>query len=119
MDLTSVPVPSSPEMPFFKFTSELIGVYRPIKAELADAMEARYDWRDAAARAMPESLSEIDDPAPLLQSLDEQTARLMKARPSANLRAAGILVTRQAIMEDLRQGVVGNVREQFGPLIND
>jgi len=117
MDLSGL-VPSTGEMPFFSFTTELISYYRPISADLAEAMEARFNWRDASEKTKPESLRQIADGAAMLEAHDRETARMMAARPQANLRAAGILVTLQAIMEDVRQSVVGNTSDQFGPPIN-
>jgi hypothetical protein len=118
MDLPSSLVPSQGEMPFFHFITELNSVLGAIKSDLVEAMEARHNWRDAAAKAMPQSLKQIRDEAAMLKLLDEQVARMSEARPKANVRAAGILVPLQALMEDLRRSVAGNVTEQFGPLIN-
>jgi hypothetical protein len=117
MDLSGL-VPTSQEMPFFSFTMELISVYKPVKADLAEAMEARANWRDASANTMPQALRKVADHAAMLKAHEAETRRMMAARPKANLRAAGILVTLQAIIEDVRQSVIGNMRDQFGPLIN-
>ncbi len=118
MDLTSGLVPSQGQMPVFHFITELNSILGAIKVGLAEAMEARYNWRDAAAKAMPQALKQIGDEAAMLKLLDEEVARMSEARPKANVRAAGILVPLQALMEDLRRSIAGNVSEQFGPLIN-
>jgi hypothetical protein len=117
MDLSGL-LPSANEVPFFSFTMEISSVYRPISADLAEAMEARFHWRDASEKTKPEELRKIADGAAMLEAHDRETARMMAARPKANLRAAGILVTLQAIVEDVRHSVVGNTSDQFGPLIN-
>jgi hypothetical protein len=80
IDLSGL-VPSAHEMPFFSFTTELISVYRPISADLAEAMESRFNWRDASEKTKPEDLRQIADGAAMLKAHDRETARMMAAQP--------------------------------------
>jgi hypothetical protein len=112
-------VPGESEVPFYTFIFECTLVFQPIAADLTEAIEARENWRDASMKTTPQELRKIVDATAMSEERRKQLARVGKERPLANLRATGILITLQAILEDVRRSVIENTREQFGPLIND
>jgi hypothetical protein len=114
----------SPTFAFESFFSELTGYYEPLARDFKEAMEARRVWGEASRNLMPENYQKgrirelsAEDFSVYMQG---ETTRMMQARPIANLRAAGILITLYSILEELQNalGVSGFIGHGFGSSFN-
>jgi hypothetical protein len=121
---SQTPILVSAYFEYENYFIELISYSKPLRRDFAAAMEARLTWREASHNLMPENVRQRTTgltPEELSKYMQTETGRMSEARPIANLRAAGILITLYSILEDLQSalGIPSTEGLGFGPSYND